>query len=250
MTARLGKFGLLLVAHGERHNGAENDGIARLAAALAARNVADEIDVGFIKGTPGIGEALHAFAALDIIVYPLFLADGYFIRTRLAQLVADAQSLGSTRTIRVQPPLGLDPALAYLIAGKVAETARLRGFVAAETTIVLLAHGSTKDAASQIATDQLARHLDGRKRFAAVRAAYLEQAPALSDTLAQTDSPVIVVGLFAGDGLHGRGDVSRLLADHQRPYMAFAGNVGTWPEIADIVATWARGVPSENHMRA
>ena len=45
-----------------------------------------------------------------------------------------------------------------------------------------------------------------------------------------------MVGLFAGEGLHGREDVARLMAVLQRRDIAFAGNVGAWPEIVDIVA--------------
>ena len=79
-------FALLIVAHA-----AGNGGVAQLAAELARRNVAGEIGVGFIKGIPAIDEMLRALASPTVLVYPLFLSDGYFNRVRLPQLLAKAR---------------------------------------------------------------------------------------------------------------------------------------------------------------
>jgi hypothetical protein len=47
---------------------------------------------------------------------------------------------------------------------------------------------------------------------------------------------VIVVGLFAAEGLHGAEDAATLVAQLGRNDVTFVGNVGTWPEIADLIA--------------
>jgi len=45
---------------------------------------------------------VRQFHAAEIVVCPLFLADGYFTRVRIPQL------LGATdRTFRILPPIGL-----------------------------------------------------------------------------------------------------------------------------------------------
>ena len=49
-------FALLLAAHGERKDGAMNIGVARLAAALQRRAIAEEVGIGFVKGAPSIAE--------------------------------------------------------------------------------------------------------------------------------------------------------------------------------------------------
>jgi sirohydrochlorin ferrochelatase len=99
-----------------------------------------------------------------------------------------------------------------------------------------MAQGSTQDQASYIATTELADRLGKLQRFSDVEAVFLEQPPTLTDVLSRQSGPVVVVGLFVGDGLHGGEDVARLIAALQRSDIVFAGNVGTWPEIADIVA--------------
>ncbi len=236
MTRKPAPFGLLLAAHGERRVGAANESIARLATALAARRVAREIGFGFINGEPSLSSALSAFASDKIVVWPLFLCEGHFARVRLRQLLADGRSNGGRRTISLQTPLGLDPALPGLIAARAAKAAQRLGRTPAAATIVLLAHGSGRDTDSRIATEKLAGEVRALGLFGEVRVAFLEEAPALSAATASTRGPVVVVGLFVGEGSHGGGDVPRLIAVLNRPSLVFAGNIGSWPELAELAA--------------
>jgi sirohydrochlorin cobaltochelatase len=239
LISSLPPFALLVAAHGERRAGADNDGVARLAADLVARHLAAEIGVGFIKGVPGVAEALEAFASPEVVVYPLFLADGYFSRVRLPQLIAAAQSEpASRRRIRVLPPLGLDPALAGVVAAR-AEAAGA-SFAPALVTLVLLAHGTPRDPASRRATEAMAGRIAASGRFAAVRSAFLEEPPSLVAVLADVAGPAVVVGLFAGDGLHGGIDGPQLVGKIARADVVWAGNAGNFTEIADVVAAAVR----------
>jgi sirohydrochlorin ferrochelatase len=241
LNASPAPFALLLAAHGERRDGAGNEGVARMAGDLAARDLAAEIGVGFIKGFPGIAETLRAFASRDVLVYPLFLADGYFNRVRLPQLIAAAQAPPAMqRRIRVLPPLGLDPALADIVAGRADAVAVGAGFAASLATLVLLAHGTPRDPASRLATHAMADRLGASGRFAAIRPAFLEEPPSLADVLADAAGPAVVVGLFTGEGLHGGGDVPQLVDEIARADVVFAGNVGTFTEIIDVVAAAVR----------
>jgi sirohydrochlorin ferrochelatase len=224
--------GVLLAAHGERGGRADNASVARLAAALSGRNVAAEVGFGFIKGTPNISQAVRAFTASRLIVYPMFFSDGYFTGVRLPQLLEDAAHDG--RTISMLPPLGLDPGLAALVAAKAVQATRENGLTDRRAAVVLLAHGATKDAASRRATERLAERLRARAQFSAVACAFLEEAPTLDAAIERLRDPAVVVGLFAGEGLHGAEDVRRLIGG--RSDVAFAGNVGTWQETADLVA--------------
>jgi len=244
LTAHAHPLALLLAAHGERRPGAANDAIVRLAAILRGRGVADEIAYGFISGTPGIADAVTAFVSPDVLVWPVFLADGYFTRVRLRQLVAEAANSRHS-AIRLQPPLGLDPALPTLIAEKAVAAARQRDFTTT-VDVILLAHGSSNNPASHRATENLASAVERQRQFSSVGIAFLDEAPSLRDALARVRGPAVIVGLFTGDGLHGADDVPRLISERRRSDLAFAGNVGTWPELADI----ACGVISRNRMSA
>lgn len=233
---RTGRIALLLAAHGERLAGATNDSVVRLASSLAACQVADEIGIGFVKDRPTVGEAMDAFTVSDIVVYPVFMSSGYFAGVRLKHLCAEAVAMRPERTVRILSPLGRESALAAVVAERADAAARRLGRTSAGTTVVLMAHGSTQDQASYIATTELADRLGKLERFSGVVSVFLEQPPTLTDVLLRQAGPVVVVGLFVGDGLHGGEDVARSIAALQRSDIVFAGNVGTWPEIADIVA--------------
>jgi sirohydrochlorin ferrochelatase len=207
--------------------------VAALADAVARSAVAAETRCGFISGTPAIAAALAGFAARDVLVYPLFMSEGYFTRVRLPQLLAAAAPV-SGRRVTLLPALGCDPRLAALIADKAGVAVRARGFAERDVAVVLLAHGSRSDAASRHAAQHAARRIDALRRFAGVACAFLEEPPALADCIAALSGPAVVIGLFVGDGLHGGQDVPALIGALGSRAM-FGGNVGSWPEIAGIV---------------
>jgi len=235
--AKLGRrpFGLLLAAHGERRTDADNVGVVALARRLAAEGVAVEVAAGFVKGSPGIDDAIRAFAQRDVVVYPLFLADGYFTRVALPRLISKARHDDSARLIKVLPPLGLDPALVDVIVDEARAVAQARGISQEETAVVLLAHGSTKDRASRTATEQLADRVRECRRFREIRIALLEEPPSLAEAVDDVRGPVVVVGLFTGEGMHGVDDAERLVAALAREDVILIGPVGTFAGIAAVI---------------
>lgn len=237
---RAGSFALLLAAHGERRLGLENEGAARLAATLTTRNVAAEISCGFIKGEPTVTQAILACNLHEIFVYPLLLSDGYFARVLLPRMIGEAMVVRPELRIQQLPPLGVDPRFADLVIGQVSAVAQASGIVTDVLTIILCAHGSTKDTASRQAAERVASGVAKRRRFADVRLAFLEEPPVLDAVITESSGPVVVVGLFVGEGLHGGADVPELIARAGRRGAIFAGNVGTFPGLADVVAAAVR----------
>lgn len=225
---------MLLAAHGERGGAADNAAVARLAAAVAARGIAGRVGFGFIKGEPGIADAARSLTAPRLLVYPLFLSAGYFTGVRLPQLLAQDPRARAHR-LRILPPLGLDPGFPDVVAARAERAAASRGHAPEKATVVLLAHGSSKDAGSRTATRHIAAALRQLGRFAAVCDAYLEEPPSLAEAVSRLSGPLVIVGLFAGEGLHGADDMTRLLGETGRAGVCHAGVAGTWPEIADVV---------------
>lgn len=226
--------GLLIAAHGERRPDATNDGVKRIAQAVSARRLVAEVGVGFINGTPGIGEAFAALTAPRVMVYPLFASSGYFTRDRLVQLLDEANAEG--RDIEVLPPLGLDPGLPDLVLDRATTVARASGFVPEASTVILLAHGSRRNTASREATEQVARAIEGRSGFRGVGIALLEERPFMDEAMALVQGPAVVVGMFSGEGMHGARDAPRLIAELNRNDVVYAGVIGNVAGIADIVA--------------
>lgn len=235
LSRPLAQAGLLLLAHGERLDGQSNDDVTRLAADIASRNLAAETRVGFIAGTPQIPQALQTLTASRIVAYPLFMADGHFLRIAVSSLRTAAEA-GPRRVVTLLPPLGAEPTLANLIAAKAEAAACEQGLAPAQTTLILVAHGSKRGNASRRATEMVADRLRAMTPFAAVTGAYLDEPPALGEALESHPGPAVVVGMFVGHGLHARIDLPRLLASLPDRTIAFAGHVGGWREITDVVA--------------
>jgi sirohydrochlorin ferrochelatase len=227
---------VLLAAHGERHERCANEDIARLAAALRARNLVADVAFGFIKGTPTIAEAIRRLVARYVIVYPLFLSNGYFTRVRLPQLLDEAMVHDKDRIIRVLPPLGLDPSLPGVVIERLVGTARVARLTPSRTSVVLLAHGSSTDPASRVVAQQLAERLRQHGQFGAVCTALLAEPPSLCEVVAELPGPIIVVGFFAGRGLHGGADAHRLLAEIGRADIVWGGTIGSFESMEDLVA--------------
>jgi len=237
LTASCRPFGLLLAAHGERRTDADNGVVVRLARTLADKGVAAEIGFGFIKGSPTVDEAIGALSSRDIVVYPLFLSDGYFTRVALPRLVEEARRQDAGRAIRILPPLGLEPALADVIADEAAAAACSRANLPTEISIVLLAHGSQKDQASRLAAERMADHMRQRQSFCDTRIALLEESPSLAEAIEGMNGPIVVVGLFAGEGMHGADDAKRLVSELNRDDIILMGPVGTFAGIETAIVS-------------
>jgi sirohydrochlorin ferrochelatase len=77
------------------------------------------------------------------------------------------------------------------------------------TTVLLVAHGSSKDDASRQAALAVATEIEREGRFAGVETAFLEEPPFLDEALRTVPGPAVVIGLFVGEGMHGGEDLPR-----------------------------------------
>jgi sirohydrochlorin ferrochelatase len=228
------QVGLIIAAHGEQQQGAKNESVMRIAQAISAKNIVTEVAVGFIKGRPTVDEALSSLSTARVIVYPLFASSGYFTRDRLVQLLDRAES--AQRIVSILPPFGLDPGLPALLLKQADQVVRASG-LADTTPIILLAHGSRRSSASREATEQIAsslRRLDGRRR---VETAFLEERPFVNQVAARVAQPVVVLGLFSGEGVHGAADAKRLVAELGRDDVVYVGVAGSFEGVDDLVAS-------------
>lgn len=222
---------LLICAHGAH-------GVVGTAADHAddLRRRGVEVGVCCLTGHPSVAEALAGLAAESIVLVPLLMADGYTAQTLLPHALADA---GDRRRIIVASPVGLHPGLADLIRERAKVQCRQRNWTPADTTLILVGHGTRRNPKS---TETTRRHAAAVRRthdFADVGVAFLEAAPSLPAALGGTGGRnTIVIGLFADRGVHGEADLPRLLA----PYgdaVAYDGPIGVVPDIADIILAQA-----------
>jgi sirohydrochlorin ferrochelatase len=216
----------LIVAHGQpsdpRPAGAALEALAGQVQALmpgwsvGAATLAEEGAVArTVAGRPGG------------VVFPMFMAGGWFTRVQIPKRLAEAGAVGWT----VLEPFGCDPLVHDLCVDLVRE--------AGESQVILAAHGSFKSSAPS----DIAYHVAGRIAAgtgAEVAAGFIDQEPQLSSLAGRAG---ICLPFFAAEGGHVSDDIPAALAE-----AGFKGRVlppvGLDARVPGIIAAAiARGVP-------
>ncbi len=225
---------LLLAAHGERGVGDPNRALIDHAADLASRVDCLRVDCGVLNGEPALESALDAavrHGADEVLIYPFFMADGYFVSQVLsARLAAAARGLAWS----ILPPLGLDSRLPRLMMRSALDAAKDAGFDPDTSQLLVVGHGSKLERASAQATRQVAGELAAMEQFASVASAFIEEPPFVADALAEAQAPVVVAGFFAGDGMHSSRDVPEAIEGAGAPAV-YTGPIGIRPAVRDLV---------------
>ncbi len=170
------------------------------------------------------------------VVFPMFMAGGWFTRVALADKLRAAGGQGW----QVLEPFGCEAAVHHLAREVVAEA--LTGQDLTRAQVLIAAHGSFKSTAPSDVAFALARSLMADLGLARVEVAFIDQPPRLAGATG-FGAGSICLPFFAALGGHVSEDIPRAL-DEAR----FAGRVlpplGMHPDVpALIAAALARGTP-------
>lgn len=229
-----GTIGIVIVGHGERGGHADNQVLLMLRERVAAETGVPAVDAGVLNGEPTLNQALGALAqrgVSQILLYPFFMSDGYFVRTALPERIARS---GVTLPWRILPPLGLDPAMPALIVARAIAEAYAAEWVPLLTRLLIVGHGSSKSRASAEATELVADAVRNSGEFHLVETAFLEEPPFIAERISGDQRHTVVVGFFSAEGLHARDDIPAALAGTHARY---TGPIGADPAIAGIAAS-------------
>ncbi len=236
MTTLPRQVGVIVVGHGERGRDFSNAILRGHAKAVGAALPGTPVSAGVLSGLPTIEAALATVAnsgAHRILVYPYFMAAGFFVGTKIPKRIANA---GYAGRCRVLAPLGADPGLPALVMRKAVAVAESElGHAPRSCRLLLVGHGSKVSRASAEATEAVGAELRAMSRFATVVTAYLEEAPFLDEVIPADATPTVIVGFFNGDGLHAGEDVPEAMAAAVGP-VAYTGAIGAMPEVAGLIA--------------
>ena len=162
----------VIVSHGQPGDpGPQQRAIEDLAAAVAREDPGCEV----LGATLAMEGALAATCGPDSLIYPMFMAEGWFTRSELPRRLKQAGAAGAT----ILRPFGTDPALSALITELALEAAADEGWTPSETTLLLTAHGSQRSQASFEITTKLAASL--APHFGRVVTGFVEQEPFVAD---------------------------------------------------------------------
>lgn len=228
---------VLIVAHGQPSapKAAAAD-LAVLAAQVAAHLPAHKVRSVTLAQEGGLARAIADLGPSGL-VFPMFMAGGWFTRVALAQkLRAASGQMGGGAGWQVLEPFGCDPAVHDLAAEIIAQA--LVGQNIAQAQILIAAHGSFKSSVPSDIANHLATHIAQRLGIADVKAAFIDQSPILG-TATGYGAGAVCLPFFAAAGGHVSDDIPRALAQ-----AGFGGRVlpplGIHGDVPGIIAAAIR----------
>jgi siroheme synthase-like protein len=232
---------LVLLAHGS-----EKDTRARIAVEDHAERLRElgafgRVAVGFWKHPPSFLEALSACAGASVTVVPMFMAEGFYTEEVIPREVATLRPIAGlkTRPVTIAPPLGTHARMADAIVARAREAG-----ATGDDTLVVLGHGTPRNARSGDTTYEQAARIRQRGHFVSVVELFLDQEPSLAAVreMART-SRVVVVPFFVTDGWHAGQQVPTELAPEVvAGRVLYARAAGTHPLVTEVILDLAKAM--------
>ena len=216
-------------------------GLVGHAAALVRNEGVAEAHVAMLLGAaPRPAEVLGRVTRRPVFVVPVMMCDGL----ATGRAVAAACGHGAGGDVRFCPPVGMHPRLTALIAERAVAASRRLGVRPADIELLLIAHGSLRNPASEEAGCRQAAALRAMELFADVAVAFLDQPPHPTAVLRSLHRPVVAVGLFAAAGRHAMSDVAAAIAAAGRRDVAYLGAIGADEAMASVIASMIADAPA------
>ena len=233
------RSGVLLVGHGSASHPESARPILDLAEALRARGLFAEVAAAFMKQPPFLAEVAAAMGPETVHVVPVFAGAGHYTRTLIPR------ALPAGRRFILCAPAGTHPGIPDLLAERARRRAAQAGMVAADSTLLLIAHGSARPGGAGDTARAIAAKLTLSGRFGQVALVFLEQEPRAAGwpgLVGRAD--VLALPLLIAQSRHAGRDIPALfgLAPHQvgpvcahGHRVALATGFGGEPQLADMV---------------
>ncbi len=219
----------LIVAHGQPSEPEPaEDALATYAADV--EKLCDGVTVrAATLAAPGALEQRLAEMPDTAVIYPLFMAKGWFVTTALPKRLGDRQ-------LRILDPLGVDTVLPALVADALRDALAENHWAPDATDLVLAAHGSGRSRNPSAVAQNFATELEKHLPFRSVRLGFVEETPSIAEAASGLTDQALCLPFFACTGGHVLDDIPQALAE-----AAFKGRVlpvvGELPQIERHIAT-------------
>jgi len=224
----------VIVAHGQPSApDAAEAALASLRGLVAARMPGWDIRSATLAAAGALKRALDGQPGA--IVYPMFMADGWFTKTRLPQLLRAA---GAT-PCRVLPPFGCGIRVHELAARIAQDAAAAAGVRPGDCDLVLAAHGSGRSKNAARDATRIAEAIGAQVQFHRIVLGFIEQTPRLADVARPSGRAMICLPLFAAGGAHVSDDIPAAL-DAAGFTGVRLGPIGLHRDVPELIATALR----------
>ena len=223
---------ILIVAHGQPGHPAPQqaaiEGLAAQVSALLGQRV-----TGATLAAPG---ALEGGAGPGALVYPLFMAAGWFTRSELPRRLHQA---GATDA-QILPPFGSDPGLPDVALSLMRRAAEGAGMALDKAAVLLAAHGSGRSREPARAARAFAKRLG--PFTGPVTCGFIEEAPFVTDAAQGLGPDSLCLPFFATGAGHVTQDLPNALGQ-----AGFQGitlpPLGLAPEVPGMIAAALKAAP-------
>lgn len=198
----------LIVAHGQPGDPeGQQLAVEGLAARVSAMLGAKEVR-GVTLAMPGALERAVADGGRGgLLVYPMFMAAGWFTRVELPRRLAEAGAAAS----RILPPFGADPGLPQLALALLSDAAAAQGWRLSDTGVMIAGHGSGRSRAPAEAVYALAEKLI--PHVARTACGFVEEPPHIFESARGFGPRAICLPFFATRAEHVTQDLPRALSE-------------------------------------
>lgn len=236
---------LILAGHGSHYRRGTAVPVWSSVEAIRQTGLFSEVTAAFWKEQPSFAHVLAGIADDDVVVVPLFSAEGYFT-TRI--LPAELRPRAGQQ-VCITTAVGEHPQLAHIVDERLTTAWRQNGLAPAEVTVVVVGHGTRRAQTSPDTTEVQAERLRRLGRYTAVLTGYLDQEPFIRDVYQRTSTTtLIVVPFFIAAGLHTQDDIPKALGITPEPFVPqqstghtviYAPPVGLTDDLPDIILSLA-----------
>ena len=238
---------LVLAAHGSRRDPAANALVRRLAEAVRARRLFDEVAVAFHQGEPRFDTVLDELSADEVTVVPLLTSAGHYADVVLPEALARNRRFAELR-LRQTPPVGTHSGIAPLVARRVTELLRDEGIARHSASLAIVGHGTPRHRDSRTSAMRLAETLRRRRVAGEVLTAFLDDDPPVSALMESVALPhLVVVPFLIGGGTHVVEDIPRVVEESRvasresrNPEIVVDHAIGSYPGLVEIIIDLAR----------
>lgn len=197
-------------------------------AALAAQvnTLTPDLNVGSATlAAPGALEVAVEGLKPGAVVYPVFMANGWFVRSQLPRRLARDD-------LRITTPLGLEPGLPALAQVMITVAIGKAGWRTEDVSVLIAGHGSARTNYAAEATYAFSDALAPLLPACSLSVGFVEQTPTIAEAAVDLGPQTICLPFLARRGGHYREDVFEELA-----------NAGFRGEILDVIGNFP-GIPA------
>jgi len=212
----------ILVGHGSTVSDQADETLSTIAVGLKGAGIGLDIRAAALSLPTSVAEAFSGIGRGPVLVVPIFMCDGYTVRTMLPRQLRD---LGlALEDVFLTRPVGMTREFSRILAARAEEAVAATSLTYRQH--VLVGHGTPRNPASRLAVEGHAAWLADNGPIADVRTAFLDEPPDLASVLDGCDGPALIDGIFFAGGLHAGEDVVEAMALAERPADRYLGPAG------------------------